>query len=429
MAVQTPATTRRSNSRRGAVTPWMALCLAVILGIVAFGMDGGRMYHERRRVQATADAAALAAAALLYENHRDWLGKDPYDKAAGAARSVAAANGYNNDGVSNSVAVHVPPKSGEFTGQDDFVEVIVESKLAGGFARVFARDELKVRARAVARGRPARLGVIALANSGASAVLNKAKGTFTVLNAPIIVNSSDASALRNESLLPMIARNIDVVGNYVNASGGLIIANVATGAEPTADPLQFLPAPDPSAYVLRSAAKLKISSALPLPTILNPGTYRGGIDISGQSLVTFMPGVYVIDGGGLTVGGLATLAGLDVTIFNTGSVANPAGPISLTSLGKLALTPPLGGTYQGISIFQDRGVNVPLSLSGNGLGAVVGVIYAPNAPVSLTGNAIAGVDILGGAVIADTISVGGLGSVTVNLGWNYPRVPDINLVE
>src|SRR5213593_3636862 len=98
MVVRATARTWRSSSRPGAVTPWVALSLTVILGIVAFGVDGGRMYQERRHVQATADAGALAAAAVLYENYHAWHGKDPYHKAADAARSLAAANGYNNDG-------------------------------------------------------------------------------------------------------------------------------------------------------------------------------------------------------------------------------------------------------------------------------------------------------------------------------------------
>ena len=40
----------------------------MVVGVVALGMDGGRMMEERRRGQATADAAALAAAADLYAN-------------------------------------------------------------------------------------------------------------------------------------------------------------------------------------------------------------------------------------------------------------------------------------------------------------------------------------------------------------------------
>jgi uncharacterized membrane protein len=63
--------------RRGAVTFWVVVCLGVIVGVVALGMDGGRMMDERRRAQAAADAAALAGAADLYNNYPSNKGADP----------------------------------------------------------------------------------------------------------------------------------------------------------------------------------------------------------------------------------------------------------------------------------------------------------------------------------------------------------------
>src|SRR5437588_730687 len=52
----------RGERRRGNVTVWVVVCSAVILGILALGLDGGRMMEERRATQSAADAAALAAA-------------------------------------------------------------------------------------------------------------------------------------------------------------------------------------------------------------------------------------------------------------------------------------------------------------------------------------------------------------------------------
>jgi len=49
--------------RRGIVLVLVAVCLAVILAFVAIAIDGGNLLEQRRQVQATADAAALAAAA------------------------------------------------------------------------------------------------------------------------------------------------------------------------------------------------------------------------------------------------------------------------------------------------------------------------------------------------------------------------------
>src|SRR5262249_61434500 len=48
--------------RRGSITVWLVVSLGVILAVAALSLDGGRLMDERRRVQAAAGAAALAAA-------------------------------------------------------------------------------------------------------------------------------------------------------------------------------------------------------------------------------------------------------------------------------------------------------------------------------------------------------------------------------
>ncbi|HZT79695.1 MAG TPA: pilus assembly protein TadG-related protein, partial [Gemmataceae bacterium] len=89
--------------RRGAVAVLVAVCLTVLMGVVALSIDGGLLLQERRRAQATADAAALAAADDLFKNYNTNLGKDPSGSAAASARTVAKANGYSNDGTTSVV--------------------------------------------------------------------------------------------------------------------------------------------------------------------------------------------------------------------------------------------------------------------------------------------------------------------------------------
>ena len=60
----------RSNSRPGTVLVLVILALTVLLGCLAVAIDAGLLLNERRHAQAVADAAALAAAADLYQNYR-----------------------------------------------------------------------------------------------------------------------------------------------------------------------------------------------------------------------------------------------------------------------------------------------------------------------------------------------------------------------
>ena len=156
--------------------------------------------------------------------------------------------------------------------------------------------------------------------------------------------------------------------------------------------------------------------------------YRGGVHVTGQAAVTLTAGVYVMDGGGFRVNGPASVTGNGVMIYNTAGDTHPAGPVRIEGQGKVELTAPTAGTYQGISVFQHRGLTQPVTVSGSGQTTVTGVVYAAKAPVTLTGTA-AGTDVLGGAYVADSLTATGAGSVTVSYGQNPPRVPDVRLVE
>jgi len=283
-----------------------------------------------------------------------------------------------------------------------------------------------VKARAVARGRPRKIGVMALKRVGANAFVNNGIGAFVVLNAPIYVNSSDPAAFHQNGIGPITASSIRNAGGYVNTGGGLLLANQYTNIDPTPDPLARYPLPNPASYPVRSGAPLSINGIL--PTILSPGVYRGGISISGLAVVTMLPGVYIMDGGGFQATGLSTVVGLGTTIFNT-SVTQPIGPVTFNTTGAVAIVPPLAGTYQGFSIIQDRNSAQPVSLTGFGVTSILGTIYAPNAPLALTGLAGVGLSTLGGSYIASSITVGGIGNININLGPHYVRSPDVALVE
>jgi hypothetical protein len=177
---------------------------------------------------------------------------------------------------------------------------------------------------------------------------------------------------------------------------------------------------------VKSNGTLNINSILPI--ILQPGIYKGGINITGLSVVTMLPGIYVMDGGGFQVSKLASVVGLETMIYNT-SISQPAGPVTFDTTSVVTLVPPLSGTFQGFSIFQDRSLANPVSLTGHGVTAITGTIYAPAAPLSLTALLGVNLDTLGGAYIANTITVGGLANLSVDLGANYVRVPDVTLVE
>src|SRR5947209_16998024 len=113
--------------RRGGVTVWLAISLTAIIGILALGMDAGRMMEERRHARAAADAAALAGAKQAYDLLTQNASQPPSATVIQqAAVQNAAANGYANDGVNSIVTAQVGPSSGPFQGNTNYIEVIVQ---------------------------------------------------------------------------------------------------------------------------------------------------------------------------------------------------------------------------------------------------------------------------------------------------------------
>jgi hypothetical protein len=411
------------DPRRGAVTVWLLACLAIIVGILAIGLDGGRMLDERQHAQAAADAAALAAGANLYANYSQNSGSDPSGTARAAALQVARDNGYTNDGTTSIVTVNIPPQSGPFAGQTGYAEVVVESLVEPGFSAGLGYKNLPVRARAVARGRPLRIGMTVLEPTGAGALLTQSLVTVQVLGGPIRINSSDPAAYTNDSLGLILADNFQIVGGYKN-TGGILLGNIHTGVPPAPDPLRTIPAPNPASYPLRSASTVTVG--LGLPRTLQPGVYQGGIKVNLGGVALLQPGVYILNGGGLSVAAGGSVVGLGVMIYNTGGAT--AGPININALSVVALSPMTDPTYGGITIFQDRTLNTGLTLTGINL-QIGGTIYAATAPVTLSAGLVSLPISPAGALVCWQLTITGLASFALDLGSNSPRVPDVRLVD
>ncbi|HET7142864.1 MAG TPA: pilus assembly protein TadG-related protein, partial [Anaerolineales bacterium] len=81
------------KSERGQAMILIVFSILGILGMSALAIDGGNAYADRRRAETAASAAALTASITRIKGG-DWRA---------AALASAAANGYDNNGASNTV--------------------------------------------------------------------------------------------------------------------------------------------------------------------------------------------------------------------------------------------------------------------------------------------------------------------------------------
>lgn len=123
----------------------IAVAMLALLGLTAIAIDGGNVYRDRRQAQNAADTAALAAALAIVKNNADW---------EQAALDRANSNGYANDGTRSIVEVYRPPIEGPYTGNNEYVQVIITSRVDTYFAGILGFNQLTNRVQAVARARP-----------------------------------------------------------------------------------------------------------------------------------------------------------------------------------------------------------------------------------------------------------------------------------
>jgi hypothetical protein len=378
--------------------------MPVIVGTMALSLDGGMLYLQRQNAQSVADAAALSGAYQLYNGSN-------FSVAQGAAIATGGQNGYNIA----SASVTQP--------QTGYISVSVTSSKPRLFSALWGSGSMSVAATAVAWGTTvaySKSDMLILASSGSSLTLS---GTpqITAVNGSIIVDSTSSSAILSSGTATITAPELDLSGNIQYSGHNPNNATLTKyGQANTPDPLANIAAPSSAGLTVQSNSAMSLSGQT--SRTLSPGVYNGGINLSGQSSLTLKPGVYYINGGGINMSGGSSISGSGVFIYNTGG-----GTINLSGTGNIALSPMTGGTYAGITLFQDRSNTAGATLSGGSNMNNTGTFYFPSSSLIMSGNS--GVAVMGAQFIANKVTISGTVNIKVNYDNSVAGTSSIALVE
>jgi Flp pilus assembly protein TadG len=441
------------RARRGTVCVLVALCLTLLMTVVAVTVDGGILLTERRHAQAVADSAAMAGACVLYtyypsDHPAAGSATSHTDAAKQAARDVAAANGYigtgsadqiNGKATNATVTLNIPPTSGPYKDRTDgFIEVIVVYQQRRYFSGIIGSGTLTVKARAVARGAwtDGNIGVLILDYTGKAALNAQGNGAFTESGGRVIVNSNNPDAVVDGGNGSTIATEFDITGGVTLNGGGNLVSSptpnqVYTGTHPVPDPLAYLPVPPvPGNGTMTNLGSASSISSLPPGTasvlpkgiiakinsgqynnvyIMTPGQYTNLPNFTSNDLVIMQEasadkaatsadykGIYYINGGGLKSTGATIIMDTSTSgglmIYNEPNGTQDSEKIQITgnSGGQVLLSPLTDGPYQGMVLWQDRNSPVPMLAEGNGNFNVQGTFYAAGATLNINGNASGG---------------------------------------
>ncbi|HLC34574.1 MAG TPA: Tad domain-containing protein [Anaerolineales bacterium] len=411
-----------------------ALLLVALAGIAGLALDGGNVLMIRRQGQNAADQASLAGAFIM---SRFNLGEQPIHELCSMANAALTAKareqageyGYQNDTHDDWVTVSCPPTQGTYTGQPAYVEVSVRAQIPTALIHLVYDGSAEFTVRAVARGLPLRNIAQGYAIFGAdpddcdTIWFHGNADTFVVdgnifsnstANNPPSCSSGRLSGTGNVTL--SVGRNFELAGNYRESGSGMLNGGVLENQNQQT--LPAVPTPDCSGMPDYGIYKLNAGHTDSIP----PGRYRSITSMAGANL-TFQPGLYCIYGAtGLQANG-GTLTGDGVTFYLTN------GPVEIQGNPLVTLDAPTAGDWSGMLFYLAASNPSNLTLTGTADTIFTGTIFAPNAPISLSGDT--GTVGFHTQVIGRTVEVGGNATLSVQYDRddNFLLRPVVELVE
>jgi len=419
---------------RGQTMMLASVALVALLGMAALAVDVGNLWTIRRRMQSAADAAAMAGVDALT------MGESGSDLVS-AAKYGAQQNGFQDGSTSStsssavSVTVENPPTSGSYQGLASAVRVTVLQSQPTYFMRVLGWNQVPVSASATALAVGAGSCVFSL-DPGASGAITVNGNTSLSSACGIYDNSSSSTAMTVGGGGVVRSPFVGVVGQ-TNVNGGGTMP-VAQGIPAFGDPLAWIQQPSFDSTQCPNGSFHPTS----LNGTVNPGIFCGGIHLAGGANVTFNPGLYIIDGGGIQIDGGATVSGSGVTFFLTGQNTsngspNAYGGVNIASNATVNLSAPCtssGGSVPGVLFFQDRSMTngVGSTINGSSTSTFAGALYFPTTALNYSGSSGANNQFT--LLISDTLNITGNTSVANGTCLNGcclqgPLIKDASLVE
>ena len=364
LSVRTTAGFRQDG--RGSVTVIVALAATTLIGMVGGAIDYARLVAARSHLQSAVDAGVMAGGNALK------LVVSNTDSIVGLTTQTIQAEAQASETSPLSIQVFVAPDKTSVTAQAEQTVRLAFGPFIG--LRTMA---ISAQAKANVVGKM-RLCMLALDPTAAGAFNLEKSAQVTAYDCALYSNSASRSGMVGRDNALARAQTICSAGGFQNQSANFT-PNPQTGCPVIQDPLQDRLAPAvgpcaPSLLPLNLLNPVLGGTRITGNKTLEPGTYCGGLMIMGNAQVTLKPGIYVFKDGPLLVTNSASLSGVDVGLYFTGSNSG----LLFNKGTTISLAAPTSGLMAGLLMMEDRS---PASLLDP---AMLLNALLPINPVSLT---------------------------------------------
>ncbi|MEM7634015.1 MAG: pilus assembly protein TadG-related protein [Pseudomonadota bacterium] len=354
-------TNLKSDERGGMALP-LAIGTTALMMVAGGTIDVGMMVKKQSTLQGLADSAALASAKQLAISN----------VTQSQVASVAKAFVQQNSDVTASLQVKVQT---DLTSQ---VAVQVTEVWQPVFAHFFSNQVTPIVADATAKVYgTGSVCVLGLDETSTQTIRLNQSARLTANSCNVVSNSVHSKSLVVGGSATMSAKNIYTAGGYVGATSAFSPTPVED-ARKMDDPLADRPAPSFAGcdHVDYGVSTGKVT--------LTPGSYCGGLTISGKAEVTLKPGVYVIKDGPLAVAGRGKIDGKNVGFYLTGTDAT----LQFSLGSSVSLTAPRDGLLAGLLFYEDR--NSPVGrthrIGSDNARLLLGTVYLPKGKLTVDAN-------------------------------------------
>jgi Flp pilus assembly protein TadG len=431
---------RFRDDARGAIVVLAAILFPVLIGGLGLWVETGYWYHMQRKVQHAADTAAFTAVVRLRAG-------DALSARDAAARRVALASGWIDGAASDDFTVYPVTVSGSLdagtltvtrqsavTSATNGLGVTLRETHPRWFTSLFLGGRATLAASAVAQIKAGTSAacMLALSKTAPGAITVGGSTAVTLNGCDMATNSASATAFSmGNSGSSLTTGCISAVGGAVTGPGLTLTSpscpEVVTGAAEARDPYAAVAEPALHGPCETSRVGKNGETTRVVPSNLHPSGVKSirfckGLDLNGA--VELEPGLYIIEGGSLTVNGGAVGQTIPTSIKTVANALGqkgvtfliaPTADVRLNGTVTMDLAAPTTGPYSGLLFFGSRsGTTSSFKINGGSDQTLQGAIYAPASLVDYVGNATT--DGRNGCtqIVADRISFSGNSTLSAN---------------
>jgi Flp pilus assembly protein TadG len=387
-----------ASNQRGSISVITVVTMVPFMIAAGSAIDMGLANRTLGHMQKAVDSAALAGAAT--------------HKTVNVEDEALADNEARKYAANSMVEANLPDQIAKFAGAPQVsidgteVTVALDAEMPTSFMKLVGIGTMSLSVTATADFSQTGNGCIVALGS---------QGTGIEVGGTAVVEIDDCWMHSNKEG----AKSIDIIGKATIHAGGSCsvgttsVSNNATvykrrivGCDKMNDPMAAWTPPTTPAGCDYDKFKGGAGSSI----TLYPGTYCGGLQLSGYDNVHLMPGVYNIKSGDLSINSKVELTGSKVGFFIHEDVSS----VTINGAATTTLTPPDSGAMKDKLIAMAPVENVTdltkkdlisAKINGGSDLNLTGTIYLPSAALDVSGNSTT--DSMATQIIANSVKLTG----------------------